>query len=169
MIERDTKSADPLPQHRTRRTPRPRMTLNVTAMIDVVFLLLIYFLAVTNFKLGEEAYRLDLPERGQVQEIDPFQLDQEPLRIRVASQGTAVQPYRIQIEGPYEEPASFAALYEFLVQRQLSPVSPGGLFAQDHPIIIEPQSTARWEHVIGAFNAAARAEYTNITFAGPAS
>ena len=35
----------------TRRTPR--MGLNLTPMIDVVFQLLIYFLLATNFALGE--------------------------------------------------------------------------------------------------------------------
>lgn len=169
MVESDQTPIEDLPQHRTRRTPQPRITLNVTAMIDVVFLLLIYFLAVTNFKLGEEVYRLDLPERGQVRAVDPFQLDEEPLRIRVASIDTVTQPYQLQIDGPYEQPGTFQGLYEFLQQRQLIPGSAGGLFSRDHPIIIEPQRTAQWEHVIGAFNAAARADYTNITFAGPPS
>ena len=30
-------------------------------MIDVVFQLLIYFLVATNFALGEQVFRLDLP------------------------------------------------------------------------------------------------------------
>lgn len=167
MIEHDEPTTPP--PHRPRRSPRPRITLNVTAMIDVVFLLLIYFLAVTNFKLGEEVYRLDLPQRGQVQEADPFQLDEEPLRIQVISLGTAEQPYRLQLDGPYDQLTSFQDLYEFLLQRQLNAGSPSGLFAPDHPIIIQPHAATRWEHAIGAFNAAARAQYSNITFAEPSS
>lgn len=158
-----------LPRHRPRRPPRHRLTLNVTAMIDVVFLLLIYFLAVTNFKLGEEVYRLDLPERGAAEAADPFQLDEEPLRIRVASIDGAVVAYRITIDGPYESPGTFAELFDFLLARQLTPASPHGLFSRDHPIIIEPTGAAHWEHVIGAFNAAAKAEYSNISFREPAS
>lgn len=162
-------SSRQLPQRRIQRLPKTPLALNLTAMIDVVFLLLIYFLAATNFKLGEEVYRLDLPHRGQAQEIDPFQLDHEPLRIHVASFDSQIQPYRIWLEGPFEDLATFNALYEFLAQRQQGPHSPHGLFTPDHPIIIQPSGTALWEHVIGAFNAAARADYTNITFAEPAS
>jgi hypothetical protein len=50
------------------RPPRRRfggsgLSLNLTAMIDVVFLLLVYFMVGTEFKLGEEVFRLDLPDR----------------------------------------------------------------------------------------------------------
>lgn len=158
---------DQLPRHRTRRAPASRMSLNVTAMIDVVFLLLIYFLAVTNFKVGEEVYRLDLPQRGSSQQADPFQLDEQPLRITVISMGTAAQPYRLRLDGPYEQPESFAGLFQFLQQRMILPSTSEGLFAQDHPILIEPDAAARWDHVIGAFNAAVRAGYTNVTFTEP--
>jgi biopolymer transport protein ExbD len=160
---------DSLPQHRSRRTPRQPIGLNVTAMIDVVFLLLIYFLAVTNFKLGEEVFRLDLPERGQQQVADPFQLDEQPLRIMVSSTTTPPAGYQLRLEGPYDQPANFQQLYEFLSQQQITGSSAIGLFAPDHPIVIQPDATAQWEHAIGAFNAAARARYTNITFAGPTS
>jgi hypothetical protein len=44
----------------------------------------------------------------------------------------------------------------------------GGMFEADHPIIIEPTATTRWEHAMEAFNAAVRARYTNVTFAPPA-
>ncbi len=169
MRYREAEQRDQLPQHRTRRPPRPRIGLNVTAMIDVVFLLLIYFLSVTNFKLGEEIYRLDLPQRGHAEVVDPFQLDEEPLRIAVISTGIPQQPYRLHIDGPYPQPNDAQELYEFLQQRKLTPQAPGGLFTPDHPIIIEPTSATRWEHVIDAFNAAARAEFTNVTFAEPTS
>lgn len=168
-MHHDRRQPDQLPQHRTRRVPQQRMGLNVTAMIDVVFLLLIYFLAVTNFKLGEEVYRLDLPQRGHAEEVDPFQLDEEPLRIAVSSTGIPAQPYRLQIEGPYEQPENFRLLHDFLLSRKLTPETPSGLFTPDHPIIIVPDTTTRWEHVIETFNAAARAEFTNVTFAEPTS
>ena len=38
----------------------------------------------------------------------------------------------------------------------------------EHPIIIEPARTAKWEHAVRAFNAAALARYTNVQFAKPA-
>ena len=145
-----------------------RVGLNLTAMIDVVFLLLIYFMVATEFKLGEEVYRLDLPARaGVAQQRDPFQLDEQPLRIAVASTGPGRSAYRLSLDGPYPQPASFQALYEFLRKRQIGENATGALFAPDHRIIIEPSRTTRWDHAIAAFNAPARARYTNVTFAAP--
>jgi biopolymer transport protein ExbD len=65
------------------------LALNMTSIIDVVFLLLIYFLVATDFRLGEEVYRMDLPAREGVSQRDPFELDDEPLRIAVMSTGLA--------------------------------------------------------------------------------
>ncbi|MFG0253109.1 MAG: biopolymer transporter ExbD, partial [Phycisphaerales bacterium JB038] len=45
-----------------RREQRASIGLNLTAMIDVVFLLLLYFLLATSFALNEEAFELELPD-----------------------------------------------------------------------------------------------------------
>ena len=144
-----------------------RIGVNLTSMIDVVFLLLVYFMVATEFKLGEEVYRLDLPERAASAQQDPFELDDEPLRIVVTTVGFGRDGYRIRIDGPYPQPTSFAQLYEFLRDRQIGSGAPDTLFEHDHPIIVEPARSARWEHAMEVFNAAARARYTNITFAKP--
>ena len=143
----------------------PRIDLNLTAMIDVVFLLLVYFMAATEFKLGEEIYRLDLPQRGRASE--PFELPRDPLRVVVAStgEGRGPQAYMLRVEGTAAQPESFEALHEYLAANRRSEASLGGLFEPDHPIVIEPRRSARWEHAMEAFNAAARARYTNVTFA----
>jgi hypothetical protein len=41
------------------------------------------------------------------------------------------------------------------------------MFPADHPIIVQPARATRWEHAMEAFNAAARARYSNVTFAKP--
>lgn len=172
MIEKQPHHEDAVIRHRgvrQRRSRQPaRLGLNLTAMIDVVFLLLIYFLVATEFKLGEEVYRMDLPQRQPAAaQRDPFQLDREPLRIEVTSLGIRPGDYAVRLDGPYPQPATFTDLYDFLAARQISETSIGGLFEQDHPIIIVASGTTRWEHVLGGFNAAARARYTNIMFARP--
>jgi len=69
-----------------RSRERSPLGLNPVAMIDVVFLLLIYFMTATEFTLGEEIYRMDLPQRlPAAQVLDPFELDEDPLRIAVAT------------------------------------------------------------------------------------
>ncbi len=161
--ERRDAAADAQGPRARRRRQQARIGLNLTAMIDVVFLLLIYFMAATEFKLGEEIYRLDVPRRGAP--ADPFDLPRDPLRIVLASTGPLC---RIRLPGPYAQPASFQELHGFLVENRRSPRAVGGLFEADHPIIIEPTGTTRWEHAMEAFNAAVRARYTNVMFAPPA-
>jgi len=159
--------------HRSVRQRRGRdiaqVSLNLTPMIDVVFQLLIYFLVATEFKLNEEVYRLDLPPQLQSDQLlDPFQLDDQPLRIIVASTGPGGVSYGMRVEGPFPQPATFEELHQMLRERQINEQTSGGLFLPDHPIIIEPARTAKWEHAVRAFNAAALARYTNVQFAKPA-
>lgn len=166
---RDGRDAEHVAHRRVRdRHPRfsARIGLQVTPMIDVVFLLLVYFIVTTPFQFGEEVYRMDLPQRGPG-EVDPFDLADEPLRIAVDSAADDPDGYTLRIEGPFDQPQSFDDLRVFLDDRRIRPSTFDGLFAADHPIIIEPARTARWEHAVEAFNAAARARYTNITFEQP--
>lgn len=142
-----------------------KMGVNLTPMIDVVFQLLIYFLLATNFALGEQVFRLDLPDRtGSSNEIDPFDLMDEPLRIKVASTGSDGENLSISIEGPYPQPSNLKSLEEFLRESRASST---GFFLEDHPVDIVPTPTTHWEHVVDVFNAAVRAGYTRVQFASP--
>jgi biopolymer transport protein ExbD len=142
------------------------LSLSLTSMIDVVFLLLTYFMVATDFKAREEVYKLDLPQRmSSAAAADPFDLDVEPLRVQVATVGKSLDNYRITLDGPYDQPVSFQQFYEFLRDSQIGTSTSGGLFESNHPIIITPTGTTVWQHAIEIFNAAARARYTNITFA----
>ena len=150
------------------RRRRARIALNLTAMIDVVFLLLVYFMVATEFKAGEEIFRLDLPERqAATRDLDPFDLDDEPLRVRVATTGIGSAAYRIRVEGPYDPVGTFDDLFAFLRERRVGAGGGLGLFEDDHPIVVVPTRATRWDHAMEAFNAAARASYTNITFGKP--
>ena len=149
-----------------KRFPRGRVSVNVTPMIDVVFQLLIYFLVATNFALGEQVFRLDLPERGgSSAKTDPFQLEEEPLRIRVASEGPDGNTISISIEGPYPQPEDLAGLEDFL--RRSIADSGAALFRDDHPVVIVPTPTTHWEHVVDVFNAAVRSGFRSVVFAPP--
>ena len=156
-------SGTELPPVRRRDRSAPSIGLNLTSMIDVVFLLLVYFLVATDFKQSEEIYRLDLPERREGMAIDPFELDDEPLRILVRTYGGAGDDYRFQIEGARGEVRDFESLYEFLAGRRIDGMG-GGVFAEDHPVLVVPSSDTSWAFAVGAFNAAVRAGSINITF-----
>jgi biopolymer transport protein ExbD len=138
--------------------------LNLTAMIDVVFLLLIYFMVATEFKTAEESFPMDLPAREHGQTIS---LDTKPLVIRVESAGKSVQDVRIRLDGPWEPIASVEELVNFLNSNKAKKFGNTGLFFNTHPIVIKPTNETRWDHTIATYNAVARADYINITLDEP--
>ena len=151
-----------------RRFAQARAGLNITPMIDVVFQLLIYFLVATNFALGEQVFRLDLPDRGGAStNRDPFELDEEPLRIRVGSTGEEGALITLSIEGPYPQPEDLQDLESYLMKSLED--SGAALFMNDHPVVIIPGPDTRWEHVVSTFNAAVRAGFRSVVFAAPES
>ena len=148
------------------RRQTPRVGLNLTPMIDVVFQLLIYFLLATNFALGEQVFRMDLPERGGASLMnDPFDLPEEPLRIRVLSLDQKRERISVSLPVQYPRPSDLEALERFL--RESRSGSKAGLFLEDHPIEIVPAPDTRWEHVVDVFNAVIRAGYRSVHFSDP--
>ena len=71
------------------RRGRPRMSLNLTPMIDVVFQLLVYFLVTASFLGDERLLRAEAPpaDTARTRDDDPFSLESEPLDITVAREG----------------------------------------------------------------------------------
>jgi len=151
-----------------RRRGDGALRLDLTSMIDVTFLLLVYFMAATSFRTGEELYRMDIPDRAGAGPADPFAMDDEPLRIHVASlSANDRDAYRLRLDGPWPQPRTFDDLTAFLREHRSAPDRPRGLFAADHPVIVEPSPTANWQHVMSTFNAAASTGYENVTLARP--
>ena len=146
-----------------------RPTLNLTAMIDVVFLLLVYFMVATEFKRAEVIERLDLPSRLGAGVADPFEVPDHPVVITVSSQDTDVaRPtvaagFTIGIEGPFPQPTTLESLTDLLSERRMGGTGGRGLWPDDHPIVLQPAAGTDWEHVVRAFDATARAGYNNIS------
>jgi biopolymer transport protein ExbD len=138
------------------------MTLNMAPLIDVVFLLLMYFMVATDFSPTEEVFRLDLPE-PQAASVDPLDVPDDPLLIRIAGDGMMA---RIEVFGPWRIDPTVEALRIFLTES----VQPRGvLFLRDHPIVIDPSPEVAWEVVIDTFNAAVAAGCTNVSLETPSS
>ncbi len=138
--------------------------LNLTSMIDVVFLLLIYFMVATEFKTTEESFPMDLPSRNHVQQL---MLDNEPLVVHVESVGIEIEDLRIRLDGPWEDVSTVTGLTSFLKSNKIGSFRGSDLFSVVHPILIKPTSQTRWDHAIAVYNAAAKAEFTNITLGEP--
>lgn len=153
---------------RRRRLAGGQMELNLVPMIDVVFLLLMYFLLTTNFTIGEEVFHMDAPNAAGVErEPDPFDLADQPLLVSVSTTGPGPADYALEIDLQVSPPATFEALFRFLDDNQVRPANPGGLFMPDTAVLIQPSRQTRWEHAVSALNAAVRARYANVQFIEP--
>lgn len=146
-----------------------RPALNLTSMIDVVFLLLVYFMVATEFKRAEVIERLDLPNRLGAGVVDPFEVPDHPVVITVTSQdtdsrrATVAAGFTIGVEGSFPQPTTPESLTMLLSERRMGGTGGRGLWPEDHPIVLRPAPGTDWEHVVRTFDATARAGYNNIS------
>ena len=140
------------------------MKLNFTSMIDVIFLLLIYFVITANFAIDEGVISAKLPAAPGLSASTAPKPPQRPLRIVVSSAGQ--HGYRLHIDGLAQAPTDFVALAGLLTNLQHNPERGlRGPYKDDAPVIIKPDGAVRWQHVVNAFNAAVTARYRNVSFA----
>ena len=126
---------------RKRGRARVRFQLPLTPMIDVTFLLLIYFL-LTAFVPPEGRIPGTLPRLGAPAEQSV--VDLRPIRIFLRPVGPQRENVSYEIQGtskPIEEPA---VLYERLLARRERLGVRGG----EVPIIIVPRADVRWSYVL---------------------
>ena len=148
---------------------RARLALSITPMIDVVFLLLVYFVVTAGFGSQERLLRTegaadaaaDRPERAP-----ELELEQEPLVIRLVRDAGASGATRIVLPAGLARVSDAAALEDVLRDSMLSPQHPRGLFASDHPVRIAPARDVPWEDVVGVFRAVMGAGYRSVAFGG---
>ena len=129
-------------------------------MIDVIFLLLIYFVITANFSVDEGVLSAQLP-RGSGSPPPLDELPLEPLVVELsvpASDDTAavIRRGRRRYAGVRELRADLAA------QRRGPGRSPTALYEADHPVLIEAAPGVRWQHTVDAFNAVVAAGYTRV-------
>ncbi len=143
---------------------RARLPLVITPMIDVVFLLLIYFFLTVEFGADERTLPTDAPaSESAAAAASPFTLEEEPLVIRVERVDERTV---ISLSNGLRAPASHADLEQILRDSMLDARHPYGVLSVDHPIRIAPARNAPWEEVVGVFNAVLRAGYRSVAFGG---
>jgi len=120
--------------------------LNVTPLIDVVFLLLIFFMVSTTFQ-KETELKLQLPQSSQQQPVQ--QLD--AIQISVSATG------EFFVNGQPLADARPAT-----IRRALSKVSHG---AKDTPVVIKADARAAHQSVVTAMDAAAQLGMVRMTIA----
>ena len=162
--------------HRTRRrevraaTGGARLSLAITPMIDVVFLLLLYFVLTSGFAGEERLLRSQSApqeardaERDTARDGSALRLEEEPVVITL---GRTAGATRWQVSGGLAQPSDEAALERVLRDAVLTEDRPSGLFAPDHPVRIAPSADVPWEDVVAAFRAVTAAGFRSVAFGG---
>jgi len=129
--------------------------MNLTPMIDVTFLLLIFFLLGTKFKEPEGKLNAYLPKDKGPPETNIPQIDaEEELTIRVRMlPGRRLPVYELaEIQYPTVDQLQkrMEALYQIM---------------PDQPVTIDPDARATYERVIWVLNACVKVGYKEIAFA----
>ncbi len=131
--------------HQKREVGKP--TLNMASMIDVVFLLLIFFMCTSAFKAPERNLPSPLPRVGGPRmAVEEF----EPVRIVVQPVGDGVL---ISCDG--QPCTSFAQLREQLEARRR---------IADLPVIIEGRRGVRFRHMVAALDTCYQADLRRAAF-----
>lgn len=146
---------------RRRRAPREGLTLRLTPMIDVVFLLLAYFLLAAEFREPEGAVAASAAPDDSAQ-TSAFQLPRRPITIAVRTVSTGPRGYVLNISAP-----ELAHAKDAPALRRAASAARGPVFADDQPFIIAPEPDTLWEHALGAAGAIDAAGYRAVRFQEP--
>ena len=162
--ERDRRRADDgaalqLRARRRRPATGVMFTVHLAPMIDVTFLLLIFFLVTTTFERAEGILASKLPEaRG----APAVALPVSPIIVRLTQTGPGYDDYAIRVDRFQDVPVDSKELRHRLVQIQELPG-----FDRQTPVVIVAENEVRWDHVVSCWNAAVGAACERIAFAEP--
>jgi biopolymer transport protein ExbD len=141
---------------KNRRKPVKMQEMNLTAMLDVCFQLLIFFILTTSFTVTEGLLPAALPfGQGPAQPDEP---PESPIRVSIDSAGG--EDFSIQVSGHAQKIASWDALYSVLEDRKRDYGA-----ESKTPVEINPGRAVEWQHVMNAFNQARRAKFKMVSFA----
>jgi len=154
--EPKAKMPTPEPEQKKRKRkepPPPRYAPNIIPLIDVLFMLLLYFLLSTRFRQMEGDIAGSLPSSGG----EPAAVDAKQLTIKVRASDANDSDAIFEVNQSPTAIGSAEQLFEALRTYQKD-------FGPDAPVLIEPVGDVRWRFVVEAFNQAYRARFTKIGF-----
>ncbi|MFM8785740.1 MAG: ExbD/TolR family protein [Phycisphaerales bacterium] len=144
---------------------------SMTPMIDVTFLLLVFFLSTTRWAREERVIAMDLAPREAMAEAaagaatapppapkDPFVLRDEALRLSVRADGS------VDAGTPMNRRLTLPDLRGALAAECRGTAHPTGMFEPSFPIVIAPADDAPWEVAVSALDAATAAGFRNVGF-----
>jgi len=131
------------------RHSRRRYAISMTPLIDVIFLLMIFFLMTINFQRPEGVFDHRLPQLGRHTSENPTK-DWETVKLRI-QMTRASGELRIHLQERVL--SSYEDLGHYL--DQLPP---------DILIIVEPANDVAYKHVIGVYNTCLKSKKKEIVF-----
>ncbi len=126
-----------------------RNAINITPLIDVIFLLMIFFLMTINFNKSEGVLENRLPQSGsEVSDEIPKDYETIKLRVKMIKDQQLMKIYlQERIVYSYED------LLYYLDQ-----------LPEDILIIFEPSDNVPYKHVIGVYDTCLKSNKQNIVF-----
>lgn len=136
------------------RQDEDKLQLRMAPMIDVVFLLLIFFTCTTKWKASEGNLAAELPSQGAATE-DPTPIDLEKIIIKLKRTGEGADIRMNERLCP-----SYDMLCDNLMALRQK---------VDIPVIVDAERDVLFRDAIAALNATIKAGFTNVSFAAPIS
>ena len=146
-----------------RSTSRTREKVKIqppmTAMIDIIFQLLIFFMLMPSFQSHEGYLTTNLPKD---QGPNPTtQKDMERIKVELLDEGNEGEGVSIVLNDTQSLGDNFEGLRSALEGYRAQGLQPS------HPILFAPTMAVRHKFVVRAFDAAVTARFTSIHFAVP--
>lgn len=143
--------------HRYRRRYRfHEIHLNIIPLVDVTFLLMIFFVIAGTFSRWEGVLSSRMFPSDPTRAIP---LPMTPVTIRLEPSGPKPEGFLLTVQGAANQPATFEELAGLLAELQKNPA-----YTREAPVVILSNPRVRWDHVVSAWNAAVRAGYRNVAF-----
>ena len=126
-----------------------RNSINITPLIDVIFLLMVFFIMTINFNKAEGVLENQLPQVGATESAEaPKDYETVRLKIKMVKEDTQLKIY-LQERVLYH----YSDLLYFLNQ-----------LPNDILIIFEPSDNVPYKHVIGVYNICLKSKKERIVF-----
>ena len=135
---------------------KAKIAVPMTAMIDVTFLLLIYFILTTVCRQAEGQIPGTLPKAGS-SGVSTIEKLLTPVKITLHPTGDANEGVAFEVSGVHERISDPQILRDVLAKRRAD----GG---SETPVIINARRDVRWRFVVEVFNQVVANEFRNIAF-----
>jgi biopolymer transport protein ExbD len=130
--------------------------LNIIPLVDVTFLLMIFFVIAGTFKRWEGILSSRIFPADSTLSVP---LPISPVTLRLQSTGVGPDAFHVAVDGTTRQTRDFDELAGILLELQKNPA-----YSRETPVVILSDPRIRWDHVMNAWNAAVRSGYKNVAF-----